>query len=210
MKQKKQLLLRPDARIEEGTLLNQNNLKQEFDAESNERFLDPPISPVDTTNLLDNSQSIPWYLGFNAVVSCTCVALFLDMLSYSIILPIFPIMITQVYNLSPDYLGILFGSYAFGLLIATPIFGFLSDKYQKRKIFMLIGYIGLMLSSLFFMLGTAFTHLLVARFLAGVSGGASWTIGLSVIGEIATDNLGNLLGTVLTYNFIGFLIGNMY
>ena len=124
-------------------------------------FLHQPISPTETTSFLENP---PWYYSKAAVVSCSSMALFLDMLGYSIIIPILPEYITEVYHLSPDFLGILFGSYAFGLLISTPVFGFLSDYFQNRKFFMIAGYIGLIGSSLFFMFGSTFTHLLVARY----------------------------------------------
>ena len=177
---------------------------QAIDIPSDREFLHPTISPTESTNLLDN---IPWQYSKSAVISCASAALFLDMISYSIIIPILPEYITEVYHLSPDFLGILFGSYAFGLLISTPIFGFLSDYYQNRKIFMMIGYLGLILSSLFFMWGSTFTHLLIARFLGGVSGASSWSMGLSLMGEIATDDLGSLLGSVLAWNFIGFTVG---
>jgi len=115
--------------------------------------------PSDSANSL--VEYIPWYYFKTAVVSCSCVALFLDMLSYSIIIPILPEYLTEVYHLSSDYLGILFGSYAFGLLISTPVFGFFSDHYQSTKPFMILGYIGQILSSLFFMYGSTFTHLLI-------------------------------------------------
>ena len=43
--------------------------------------------------------------------------------------------------------------------------------------------------------------------MSGISGAASWGIGLSSIGEIATDDLGYLMGSVLAWNSIGFTIG---
>eukprot|EP00834_Sanchytrium_tribonematis_P000315 NODE_6_length_70510_cov_1.054395.p20 type:complete len:422 gc:universal NODE_6_length_70510_cov_1.054395:6326-7591(+) len=163
-----------------------------------------PLSPTESYH---SFESIPWYYSKSFVVSCTSMALFIDMLSYSIIIPILPEIITEIYHLSPDYLGILFGSYAFGLLIATPIFGALSDYFDTRKPFMLLGFFGLIVSSLFFMYGTTFVHLLIARFMSGVCGASSWSIGLSSIAAIATDDLGALIGSVLSWNFIGFTIG---
>ncbi len=177
-------------------------MKHEIEIEIN----DIPASPMDDNPLLE-LNSVPWYYSQNSILVSTSAALFIDVLSYSIIFPILPEYITEVYHLSPDYLGILFGSYAFGLLIFTPVFGFLSDYYQNRKVFMLFGYIGLILSSVFFMYGTNFTHLLIARFLAGASSASSWTVGLSAIGAIATDNLSSLIGKVLGWNFLGFFLG---
>lgn len=66
---------------------------------------------------------------------------------------------------------------AFGLLGSTPIFATLSDKYQNRKIPMIVGMLGLGLSSTFFGNAKTYTQLVIARIAQGCAGGASWYVG---------------------------------
>ena len=75
-------------------------------------------SPTSDTFLLHDH--VPWYYTKYAIVVSTSMALFLDMLSYSIIIPIIPLYVHDKLHLSPSFLGALFGAYALGLLLATP------------------------------------------------------------------------------------------
>lgn len=63
---------------------------------------------------------------------------------------------------------------AFGLLVSTPIFAILSDKYKNRRYPMIGGMLGLFVSTTAFALADTYVLLVLARTAQGVAGGASW------------------------------------
>ncbi|KAI9322462.1 major facilitator superfamily domain-containing protein [Dichotomocladium elegans] len=145
------------------------------------------------------------HLGVACVVAYT---LFTDMLTYGAILPVLPTMIIQRLKGDSSMVGFLFGCYAFGLLVATPVFAILSDKYQNRRIPMMGGSFGLVISTLSFAAADSYPLLVIARVAQGVAGGASWTIGLGMLADVfPTHRLGVVMGTVLTAHTVGFAIG---
>ncbi|KAI9260631.1 major facilitator superfamily domain-containing protein [Phascolomyces articulosus] len=145
------------------------------------------------------------HVGVAAVVALT---LFTDMLTYGAILPVLPTLIIKKLKGDSAMVGFLFGCYAFGLLIATPVFAILSDKYQNRRVPMMAGCLGLVASTLSFAAAETYSLLVVARVAQGVAGGASWTIGLGLLADVfPTKRLGVVMGTVLTAHTVGFAIG---
>ena len=102
----------------------------------------------------------------NAVVIVVSVALFTDMLIYDVILPLLPEILIRA-NASPSNAGLLVASYAFGLLVATPLLSYWSDKYRDRKRPMLLGQVGLIISTLAFIKARSLRLLVVARILQG-------------------------------------------
>lgn len=94
-----------------------------------------------------------------------------------------------------DAIGWLFGSYALGLLLLTPVFGIVSDRLGSRRVPMLAGLLGLAVATLLFNVATTYGGLVAARIAQGVSGGASWTIGLSMIADVyPKERLGAVMG----------------
>jgi MFS family permease len=118
-------------------------------------------------------------------------ALFIDTLVYGIAVPILGSILSAIGRSSSD-LGVLFGSYAIGLLTSAPIAGVISDRIGRR-IPMVVGLLGMGVSSILFSFAESFWQLLVARILQGVSGGISWSVGLSMIADVyPSDQLGSV------------------
>lgn len=63
---------------------------------------------------------------------------------------------------------------AFGLLVSTPVFAILSDKYKNRRYPMIGGMLGLFISTMAFAVADTYVLLVLARTAQGVAGGASW------------------------------------
>lgn len=81
----------------------------------------------------------------------------------------------------------------------------MSDRFKNRKIPMIVGMAGLAISTLSFAYGNTLVELLVARMCQGVSGGVSWTIGLSMIADsFPQEVLGSVMSKVLSANTLGF------
>ncbi|KAI8877347.1 MFS general substrate transporter [Backusella circina FSU 941] len=134
--------------------------------------------------------------------------LFTDMLVYGSVIPCLPaIVIHKLHGTAKD-IGILFGCFAFGYLLATPIFAILSDNYKNRRYPLIIGSGCIVLSTLCFSWANTYVVLAIARLFQGASAGASWTIGLGMLAEVfSVDRLGAVMGTVILSHTIGFVLG---
>jgi multidrug resistance protein len=94
-----------------------------------------------------------------------------------------------------------------GLLIATPIFGYLTDRFG-RKWPLLSGLLLMVVACFGFAYASTYWQLLLSRFAQGFSGAASWVIGLVMIADVyPLTEVGVAMGTVMALNSIGFLIG---
>ena len=107
----------------------------------------------------NNSQKIPrnvWVLGL--------VSFFNDVAS-EMVYPIVPIFMTQVLKASTTAVGLVEGIAESTAAITKFIFGYLSDKFQRRKPFVVFGYTFSALSKGIIGLATAWPLVLFSRFL---------------------------------------------
>ncbi|ORY96514.1 major facilitator superfamily domain-containing protein [Syncephalastrum racemosum] len=152
-----------------------------------------------------------WARARRSAIGTACVValtLFTDMLTYGAVLPVLPNLVMKRLKGDSSMVGFLFGSYAIGLFVATPVFAILSDRFQNRRLPMMAGTIGLVISTLSFATAESYVFLLFARIAQGVAGGASWTIGLGMLADVFPNKrLGVVMGTVLTAHTVGFAIG---
>ncbi len=170
------------------------------------------------------------------VLFVVCLAIFTDMVVYGVVLPILPKLLQRIgYDYPEEGLqnntvrltydtfygeeaggvwsiellsGILFAAFGVGTLIATPFLGILSDRYRNRKVPMLVGLVGLAISTCLFSFSRDLAGLVVARFFQGVSGAATWVIGFAMLADTyAIKELGTVAGIALGFNTIGYLTG---
>lgn len=133
-------------------------------------------------------------------------AIFTDMLVYGLVVPILPNYAFSL-GVSQMAIGLLFGSYAIALFIATPIFGIMSDKIG-RKGPMLWGLLGLIISTLLYAFAKQFWMLILARSLQGVSAAITWTAGFALLADLyPSKERGKVMGIALAGQSIGTLIG---
>ncbi|WP_046214284.1 MFS transporter [Paenibacillus wulumuqiensis] len=133
-------------------------------------------------------------------------AIFLDMLIYGLVVPILPRYASSL-GASQTEIGLLFGSYAIVLFIATPIFGALSDRIGRRGP-MLWGLLGLAAATLLFAFSTSFWMLVVARSLQGLAAAITWTAGLAILADLyPSQERGKAMGLALSGQAAGILLG---
>ncbi|QRG69516.1 MFS transporter [Brevibacillus choshinensis] len=132
--------------------------------------------------------------------------LFIDMLLYSLLIPIVPYF-TETLKPSSTMMGILFSSYAVAMLIATPFFGPISDRIGRR-IMLLIGLVGLAISTILFAVSDSLALLITARFVQGLAAAATWPTALALLADLFPPKMrGAIMGIALTAISTGTLLG---
>ncbi len=142
--------------------------------------------------------------GSRTVVGVVAFALFIDYLIYGVLIPLTPY--APAHANGDERLGLLYGAYAVGVLVATPLFGYLGDRigYRRPMIY------GVALSAAALALcGFApnFSLLLLGRLFQGTAAAASWTAGLALIAEHHHEKRVKMMGFALMGSTAGSLLG---
>ncbi|WP_442602219.1 MFS transporter [Paenibacillus sp. KN14-4R] len=142
------------------------------------------------------------WVGLSLVIAI----LFIDMLLYSIVIPIIPYFQEKLQP-SATMMGVLFASYAVALFLATPFFGPLSDKIGRRTP-IIVGLVGMAISTIMFAYADTMFVLIVARFVQGLAAAATWTAALAFLADIFPAQMrGTAMGIALTGISTGSLMG---
>lgn len=130
---------------------------------------------------------------------------FVDLLSFSFILPLIPSIATG-YGLSPLLVGILLATYPIGQVIGAPILGRLSDRFGRKPI-LLISVFGSFVSLVLLGLSNTIILIFISRLTDGLTGG-NITVAQSYISDITTpENRAKGLGIIGAAFGLGFIIG---
>ena len=148
------------------------------------------------------------------------VASFLNDLGSDMIYPVWPLFVTSFTGANMAVLGFIDGLGDAIVSLSQAFSGYLSDRLQKRKIFIVIGYMMGSLSRVGYALSSSWQHLIPIRILdrAGKIRSAPRD---AVVADLSTDgnrgsnfgllramdNLGALVGVILTimlFRFIGY------
>ena len=132
--------------------------------------------------------------------------LFVVMLGYGIIIPIFPFYIESM-NAGGMELGLLAASYAVMRLIFGPIWGGLSDRVGRKPI-LLIGILGYVVTMTWFGLATQLWMLFAARILAGILSSATAPTTLAYVSDSTPeDERGGGMGLLGAAGGVGTVLG---
>lgn len=133
------------------------------------------------------------------------VVVLVDLLGFSIILPLLPFYALQ-FNVSPQMIGMIAAVYSVCQFGASPILGAMSDRYGRRPI-LIYSQIGSMVG--FLILGFASTVwlLVLSRFVDGISGG-NITIASAYVADVTDPKERASSMAIIGVAFgMGFLIG---
>lgn len=131
-------------------------------------------------------------------------ALFLDYFIYGLVVPLTAYSPAQIKG--HEQLALLYGGYALGVFVATPIFGLLGNVIGGKRIVIL----GVLLSgtaTLLFWFGSTFSLAFMARFCQGTASAATWTAGLALLAERYVKNRVQMMGFALAGSTIGSVLG---
>ncbi len=138
-------------------------------------------------------------------------AVFLDTLGMGIVTPLLPIYAEELLDDKASLgmlVGLLFATHSLMRIVAMPLFGYLSDRLGKRKVFILSGLIIFMLASVGYALAESYADLLLMRLLQGVGSTMFYPIVLSYVAEMSPDGKeGGYVGPVNSAAFIGMGTG---
>jgi DHA1 family solute carrier family 18 vesicular amine transporter 1/2 len=141
-----------------------------------------------------------------AALLVTALAFHVDMLLYYLLVPLLPRYAAEL-HLSQMRVGVLFGSYAVALFIATWPVGRMVDRMGRRAP-MLWGLLGLGATTLLFALSHSYWLLLLARSLQGVAGAFTWLPGMALLADhYPSEERGKAMGTAFAAANLGVLIG---
>lgn len=130
---------------------------------------------------------------------------FVDLLSFSFILPLIPSIATG-YGLSPLWIGVLLATFPIGQVFGAPIFGRWSDRFGRKPI-LILSVFGSFLSMLIIGLTNSIILIFVSRLTDGLTG-ANITIAQSYISDVtAPENRAKGLGIIGAAFGLGFIFG---
>lgn len=124
---------------------------------------------------------------------------------FSIVIPVIPALVHSL-NLNAFHMGLLLASYSIVSFIVAPMWGYLSDKYGRKKI-LIIGLIGFTLSFVLFGLFIDNLPMLyTSRILGGLFSGACFSTTTSMVSDMTTHEERNkymgLMGMMIGLGFI--------
>jgi len=151
-------------------------------------------------------EGMPRFHPKTAALLVTALAFHVDMLLYYLLVPLLPRYAKDL-HLNPVQVGVLFGSHAVALLLATFPVAVLTDRFGRRRP-MLWGLAGLGATTLVFAVSRQYWLLVLARGLQGVAGAATWLPGMALLADhFPSEERGRAMGTAFAAANLGVLIG---
>jgi DHA1 family tetracycline resistance protein-like MFS transporter len=134
-----------------------------------------------------------------------CLAVFVDMLGFGIILPALPFRAAHLGG-GGAWVGAIITAYAVAQFVSAPVLGSLSDRYGRRRL-LLLSLVGSALSLTVSGVAGTLVLLLIARFVAGGFGGAI-AVGQAYAVDLSEPrNRTRALGMVGAAIGLGFVFG---
>ncbi|KAF4997631.1 hypothetical protein FDECE_12024 [Fusarium decemcellulare] len=145
------------------------------------------------------------------IVTTCSFAIFTDIFLYGVIVPVLPFSLETRVGVSTGriqyWVSIALAVYGAALLGGSPIWGYLADRIQNRRIPMLIGLILLTGATVFLCVSRNLPLFLVGRSLQGVSAALTWTVGLAlVVDTVDRDHIGTAMGWISMASSLGILM----
>lgn len=117
----------------------------------------------------------PWLLEFRSstwfITATVCTAVFTDIFLYAVIVPVFPFSLVRRIGVAEEdvqhWLSVLLSVYGAALLVAAPIFGWVSDRINSRRGILLCGMIVLGAATVILCLAKNLPLLIIGRLLQG-------------------------------------------
>lgn len=130
---------------------------------------------------------------------------FVDMLGFAMVLPLLPFYAIKL-DATPEIIGWMIASFSITQLIASPIWGRVSDKYGRRPALM-IGLFASAIAFLVFGLANALWVLFLSRVVQGAGGGTTGVAHAYVSDTVAPGDRARALGWLSAATSAGVMVG---
>jgi len=142
----------------------------------------------------------------NLAIFLVAAVIFMDMMVYSIVIPVLPSYVTLIGG-DASSLGVIFGLYPAMLFLFSIPMGMLSDRAGRKPV-MLSGILLLAAATVIFGFSTTVPMLALERAVQGVSAAATWSAGLALLAEtFGRGELGGKMGMVMSMVGLGMMAG---
>ena len=125
------------------------------------------------------------------------IALFVSMLGLGVVSPLLSIYANDL-GATGIWLGAIFSGFNIARAIIMPIVGRLSDRWGRRRVFLIVGMIFFGFSSLGYVLASTALHLFLGRFLQGLGAGMVLPISTAYIGDITPRGKEGLYTSIIS------------
>jgi MFS family permease len=130
---------------------------------------------------------------------------FIDMLGFAIVLPILPFYALEL-EATPETIGWMIASFSIAQLIASPLWGRVSDRYGRRPALM-IGLLASAMAFLVFGLADTVWLLFLSRIIQGAGGGTTGVAQAYVSDTVTPADRARALGWLSAATSAGVMIG---
>ncbi|NLL18661.1 MAG: MFS transporter [Clostridia bacterium] len=132
--------------------------------------------------------------------------IFVDSFIGGVVVPVLPLY-ADTLDLSSFQLGAIFAAYSAVFLFLSIPMGVLSDRFGRRNI-MILGMVGLTITTVAFTFAKSFIMLVLIRLLQGIAASATWMVGPALIADMyPPKERGGKMGLAMAGNSFGFLFG---
>ena len=130
---------------------------------------------------------------------------FIDLIGFGMIIPILPLY-AQRFQATEWQIGLLLASYSLMQFLASPLLGWLSDRYGRKPV-LLCSLVGSALGYLLMANAASLTILFAARILAGISGASVGTASAYIADITPPENRSKRIGLIGAAFGGGFILG---
>ncbi|KAJ7071382.1 MFS general substrate transporter [Mycena amicta] len=152
---------------------------------------------------------LKWRSSFSFTTFVVGLGIATDLVVYSIVVPVVPFQLERLgYHSVSALAGWLLFAYVRGLVICTIPIAMFSERYQIRRMPLILGLFLLVGSQIMFMEAPNFAVMCVARVLQGSGSTMIWVVGLSLLCDCTPEeHIGRQLGIAMIGMSVGFLAG---
>src|SRR5512140_150562 len=130
---------------------------------------------------------------------------FVDMMGFAMVLPLLPFYALRL-KATPELVGWMIASFSIAQLVASPVWGRVSDRYGRRPA-LLIGLMASAIAFLVFGLATSLWVLFLSRIIQGAGGGTTGVAQAYVSDTVAKEDRARALGWLSAATNAGISIG---
>jgi MFS transporter, DHA1 family, tetracycline resistance protein len=130
---------------------------------------------------------------------------FIDLIGFGMIIPILPLY-AQRFQATEWQIGLLLASYSFMQFLASPVLGWLSDRYGRKPV-LLCSLIGSAVGYMLMANAVSLAALFAARILAGISGASVGTASAYIADITPPENRSKRIGLIGAAFGVGFVLG---